>query len=195
MLANANDKLYEQVKRFSPMPVEDWELLVPHIERHSLDKGALFVEPGKRAPYVAFVLSGAFRQYYLVEGEERSTYFYFEGDLLCDYLGCLRGQASRLGISVLEQADILQFPYAIVEKLYSASGAWNSFGRKLAEYLAAGLEDRMVSLLTLKPEQRYEALLQSNKRRILERVPQQDIASYLGITPVSLSRIRSRFRN
>jgi hypothetical protein len=55
-----------------------------------------------------------------------------------------------------------------------------------------GLEDRMVGLLTQSPEERYTALLKSNKTKILERIPQHLIANYLGITPVSLSRIRNR---
>ncbi|HEY0356729.1 MAG TPA: Crp/Fnr family transcriptional regulator, partial [Flavisolibacter sp.] len=64
----------------------------------------------------------------------------------------------------------------------------------VAEYLAMGLEERMTGLLMLSPEERYRQLLQSNKQKILERIPQQYIASYLGITPVSLSRIRNRFQ-
>ncbi|MFN8321973.1 MAG: hypothetical protein U0T74_04895 [Chitinophagales bacterium] len=54
------------------------------------------------------------------------------------------------------------------------------------------MEERMVGLLTLSPEERYEQLLQSNKKKIIERIPQHLIANYLGITPVSLSRIRAR---
>jgi len=66
------------------------------------------------------------------------------------------------------------------------------FGRKIAEYATMGLEERMVSLLTQSAEERYLELLASNKQKILERIPQQYIANYLGITPESFSRIRHR---
>ncbi|GAA4338470.1 Crp/Fnr family transcriptional regulator [Flaviaesturariibacter amylovorans] len=184
--------LRRQLERFAPLPNDEWELLPPHLEERTLPKGALFVEAGKRAPWVAFVLAGTFRQYYTVDGVERSTYFYLEGDLLCDYLGCLRGRPAGLSIEVLEAAQVLCFPYEVIDTLYRQRPAWGTLGRKLAEYLAAGLEERMVSLLTERPEARYAALLAGNKTRILERIPQQYIASYLGITPVSLSRIRGR---
>jgi CRP-like cAMP-binding protein len=55
-----------------------------------------------------------------------------------------------------------------------------------------GLEERMVSLLLQSPEERYVDLLNSNKNKIIERIPQHYIANYLGITPVSMSRIRKR---
>jgi CRP-like cAMP-binding protein len=84
------------------------------------------------------------------------------------------------------------FSYALLKKLFDESHAWNTFGRVLAEYLGLGLEDRMVGLLTLSPEERYIELLNSNKKKIIERIPQHLIANYLGITPVSLSRIRNR---
>lgn len=62
----------------------------------------------------------------------------------------------------------------------------------MAEYLGIGLEERMVSLLLQSPEERYIDLLNSNKKKIIERIPQYYIANYLGITPVSMSRIRNR---
>jgi CRP-like cAMP-binding protein len=70
--------------------------------------------------------------------------------------------------------------------------AWQKFGRLIAEYLGIGLEERMVSLLLQSPEERYVDLLNSNKKKIIERIPQHYIANYLGITAVSMSRIRNR---
>jgi CRP-like cAMP-binding protein len=70
--------------------------------------------------------------------------------------------------------------------------AWQKFGRCIAEYLTIGLEERMVGLLMQTPEERYLELLSNKKSKIQERVPQHYIANYLGITPVSMSRIRKR---
>jgi len=86
----------------------------------------------------------------------------------------------------------LSFPYKVLVSLYDESHAWERFGRILAEYLALGLEERMTELLMLSPEERYIKLIEGNKKKIIERIPQHYIANYLGITPVSLSRIRKR---
>jgi CRP-like cAMP-binding protein len=76
--------------------------------------------------------------------------------------------------------------------VYSQSAAWQTFGRLVAEYIAMGLEERMVSLLVQSPEERYRELLTGQKKKIIEQIPQQYIANYLGISPVSMSRIRKR---
>lgn len=182
------------IERFTKIDQADWELLQPHLETVELAKGQFFAEQGRREKWVAFVCEGDFRQFYELDGEEKTTYFYFEGHLMSAYFSCITQQPSKLSIEALTDARILRFSYTILTDLFQQSHHWERFGRLLAEYLAMGLEDRMVDLLTLSPEKRYQQLLQSNKRKILERIPQQYIASYLGITPVSLSRIRNRIR-
>jgi CRP-like cAMP-binding protein len=182
------------IERFTKIDDADWQLLEPHLETIELSKGQFFAEQGRREKWVAFVCEGDFRQFYELEGEEKTTYFYFEGHLMSAYFSCITGMPSRLSIEALTDARILRFSYSTLLELFSQSHNWEKFGRLLAEYLAMGLEERMVDLLTLSPEKRYQQLLQSNKRKILERIPQQYIASYLGITPVSLSRIRNRIR-
>jgi CRP-like cAMP-binding protein len=92
----------------------------------------------------------------------------------------------------MTETKLIVFPFTALQNLYKQSHAWEKFGRLIAEYLAIGLEERMVGLLMLSPEERYHQLLSSNKQKIIERIPQHHIANYLGITPVSLSRIRNR---
>lgn len=107
-------------------------------------------------------------------------------------MSCITGQPSQLSIETLTNSRLLVFTYPILQSLYTQSQQWEKFGRLIAEYIAMGLEERMVGLLMLSPEERYHQLLQSNKQKILERIPQHYIANYLGVTPVSLSRIRNR---
>jgi len=92
----------------------------------------------------------------------------------------------------LADTHLIVFPYRRLKEMYSLSPTWERFGRLIAEWAMLGLEERMVGLLTLSPEERYIQLLESNKKKIIERIPQHLIANYLGITPVSLSRIRNR---
>ena len=193
MADNEGINLFRQnIQRFVSFTDEDWGMLVPHLVEKQLKKNHLFAQEGKRSKEIAFVLTGNLRQFYVKDGEEKTTYFYFENHLMSSYISCITGQPSALSIEALTPARLLVFTYPILQSLYAQSKQWEKFGRLVAEYLAIGMEERMVGLLLLSPEERYHQLIQSNKQKILERIPQHYIASYLGITPVSLSRIRNR---
>ena len=185
-------RLRNQVSLFVKMNDEDWELLVPHVQLQTIPKNGLLVQEGKRVTEVGFVIEGMLRQYYTKDGEEKTTYFFFENHFAGGYISCLTGKPSQVTIEALSATTYLSFPYKILVSLFDQSMAWQKFGRLMAEYLTVGLEERMVSLLLQSPEERYTDLLNSNKQKIVQRVPQHYIANYLGITAVSMSRIRTR---
>ncbi|BAV09985.1 cAMP-binding domain of CRP or a regulatory subunit of cAMP-dependent protein kinases [Filimonas lacunae] len=180
------------ISRFVLLTDADWNLLLPALQYRSLAKNECWIKEGRTATEIGWVLEGNMRHYYTVNGEEKTTYFYFENHFTGSYFSCITGKPSPLTFEALTDCRMIVFAYRKLCDLYDASKTWERFGRLLAEYLAMGLEERMVSLLTLSPEERYQQLLQGNKQKIMERIPQQYIASYLGITPVSLSRIRNR---
>jgi CRP-like cAMP-binding protein len=139
------------------------------------------------------VVQGACRLYYTrPDGEEKTTYFFFENHLMASYISCLTGQPSPFGIQALEPTELLTVPYAVLSGLFEEWPVYERFARLVAEYHLLGTDARLAELLLLSPEQRYRNLLVSSKHKILARIPQQYIASYLGVTPVSLSRIRAR---
>jgi CRP-like cAMP-binding protein len=180
------------IERFIKIPDADWELLVPMLNMVKLGKHELFAREGERANKVGFVLEGNMRHYYTRDGEEKTTYFYFENHFVSSYISCITGLPSELTIEALTDCRLLYFAYTDMKQLYDQSPVWERFGRLIAEYLAIGLEQRMVGLLMQSPEERYAELVSGNKQKIMERIPQHYIANYLGITPVSLSRIRNR---
>jgi CRP-like cAMP-binding protein len=187
--------LRNHIEAFSKITEDDWNLLLPHLEIKTIRKSELLIAEGKRAGDVGFVLEGMFRQYYTKDGEEKTTYFFFENHFISSYISCISGKPSLITIEALSDATYISFPYQILQELYDKSMAWQKFGRLIAEYFTMGLEERMVGLLMQSPEERYLDLLKSNKKKIMERVPQHYVANYLGITPVSLSRIRNRLTN
>jgi CRP-like cAMP-binding protein len=180
------------IQRFVTLTDEEWELLTPHIRHRSLAKGENWIREGEREKEIGIVLEGNMRHYYTRDGEEKTTYFYFENHLVGSYLSAIQRVPSSLTIEALTDCQLLAFPFSVLQSLFDQSPKWERFGRLLAEYLAMGLEERMAGLLIMSPEERYLQLLQSNKQKIIERIPQHYIANYLGITPVSLSRIRKR---
>ena len=191
-MTTPEDALRAQIEKLVKLDDADWELLLPHLELRTVKKNALFAEEGKMGKEVGMILEGCMRHYYTHDGEEKTTYFYFENALVGAYLSCITKQPSQLSIDALADTQLIVFPYKILSELFDANKTWERFGRKLAEWALIGTEERMVGLLTLSPEERYNQLLGSNKQKIIERIPQHFIANYLGITPVSLSRIRNR---
>ena len=186
--------LLAYLRRFVPALTEaEWQLLAGAVRPCHVARGQHFVQAGEYRPEIALVLQGSCRLYYLrPSGEERTTYFFFENHLLADYPGCLTGQPSQLNIQALTDTDLLVFDYAVLRQLYDECPAYERFGRVLAEYHLLGTDARLVEQLLLSPEERYRALLASVKTKILARIPQHLVANYLGVTPVSLSRIRAR---
>jgi CRP-like cAMP-binding protein len=151
-----------------------------------------WISEGQKEQDLGIVLEGNIRHYYTRDGEEKTTYFYFEHHLVSSYISAITATPSQLTIEALTDSRLLAFSYTHLKSLYDHSPKWERFGRLVAEYLAIGLEERMAGLLTMSPEERYLQLLEGNKQKIIERIPQHYIANYLGITPVSLSRIRKR---
>jgi CRP-like cAMP-binding protein len=192
-IEEASSTLRTYLQAFVSFTDEEWNALRSEMSIRTVAKKQAFVRLGEVSATVGFVCAGSLRQYYITpEGDERTTYFFFEGALVGGYLSFVAKKPSVVAIESLEDAQILTFPYSALEALYDHFPNWERLGRKIAEYIVLGLEERLVEHLMYSPEQRYERLLQSHRTKIVERVPQQYIASYLGITPVSLSRIRAR---
>ena len=107
-------------------------------------------------------------------------------------MSCVSGQPSPVTIQAMSEVTYISFAYPVLQTLFGQYANWQLFGRLLAEYIMVSLEQRMAGLLLLSPQERYVDLLEGHQKNLLQRVPQHYIANYLGITPVSLSRIRNR---
>lgn len=187
------DKLRQFLTRFITLTDPEWHALEQQLTIKTIRRRDFFIQKGQNATEIGFLLSGSCRLFYDKDGEEWTTYFFFENNLAAAYQSCLTGEPSTLSIQALEDVELLYFSFQTLTDLYQQFPVYETFGRKLAEYLFMGLDVRLAEQLTLSPEERYLKLLGSPaKRKIIERIPQQYIASYLGITPVSLSRIRRR---
>ena len=192
MFENSVSLFRNYTKKFIAFSDEDWDLILPHLKEKHLPKGEYLARKGRVSNEIGYVIEGCLRQFYIHNEEEKTTYFYFENHLVSSYISCILKTPSELSIEALSDTRLLYFTYDTLQILYEKSQRWERFGRLIAEYLAIGMEERMAGLLMMNPEERYETLLKSGKDKILQRIPQQYIASYLGITAVSLSRIRRR---
>ena len=108
-------RLRQLIERFVKLTDDDWNLLTPHLQQKELRKQELFATEGKVARKVGFVLEGNMRHYYTRDGEEKTTYFYFENSFVAAYISCITGQPSLLNIEALTECRLLVFPYKILK--------------------------------------------------------------------------------
>jgi CRP-like cAMP-binding protein len=190
-MTDAYHMIREAVNRVSPITKHDWNLFKPGLRYKKIKKGEYFVEEGKTYKDIAFVISGLFRAYYIIDGEEINCDFYFEGQWPKAYNSFLTQTPSRMWIQALDDAEIFLIGYEHLQNLFKISKNWERFGRIATENAFIASQVRNEMLLLDKPQMRYLNLYRS-RHEIFERIPLYHIASYLGIKQPSLSRIRKR---
>lgn len=141
--------------------------------------------------YGIFVEKGCIRYYYMVEGVESTGNFFFENDWYADFESFLYGKPSLLNIEALEDCVLYLAYKDDFEKLISQYPVFNNFMRVMMERTIKGMTGKSMSMTLLSPEDRYLRFIK-HCPAVVERVSLKHIASYLGIKPESLSRIRTR---
>ena len=190
MIKNALRAAMSQIIRIKD---DEWEAFEPFIEVKSFKKRENYISDGQICREVGFILRGSFRQYCIIEGEEKTTFFYFENQFVTNYESFVTQSPSNLTIEAMEDVQMLTFNKETLDRLYRLYPVFETFGRLIAENVYICAMHRLNTFLLNTPEQRYLHFLKSEDSKIiLERVPQHYIASYLGVTAVSLSRIRNR---
>lgn len=138
-----------------------------------------------------FISEGLIRLFCEKGGEELTTYFFTENMFAGTYDSFISRKPSRVAMETLEDTQVLALSYESLEQLYSVFPKMNEFVRKSIEQRFVVLHDLFTSYLLNSPEERYIALLK-DRPDLLQRVTQHQLASFIGVTPVSLSRIRNR---
>lgn len=179
---------------FALLDEEEWQIFSGHLYLKSLSKKGRFIAHDKVCNEVGFILRGSFRFYFVKDGVEISNYFCFQNEFISSYRSFLKNEPSLITIEAMEESTLICFSKASLATLLSEPRVMlkmERFGRKIAEYLICCYEERVVSFVTQTPEEHYRALLKSG-HDFMQKIPQHYLANYLGITAVSLSRIRKR---
>jgi CRP-like cAMP-binding protein len=155
-----------------------------------LKKDAYFLQADKQATTIGFIISGAIREYYIdIKGNEYNKAFCFENDFTGSYYDLIRQQKSTVCIQTITDCDLLIANFAGFQQLAACNMEWLTIAHAIVTNLLLKKCEREHQLLTLTASERYYLLKQQHP--LLEKlVPHYHIASYLGITPISLSRIR-----
>lgn len=193
---NISEAGLTQIKKFlaefAYIPDEMWNYISSHIYRMSLSKNSYLIRKGDTVDKLYFVCSGLMRVYYSKEdGTEINRNFVFENRFFSNSLSLLTSIPSHYEVETLEDTKLLYFTKEVLESLYEKYPVGNKIGRLLAEQNFIEKELKETRLRNLSPEEHYLYLVSCNSK-IIKRIPQYHIASYLGITPETLSRIRNR---
>lgn len=160
-----------------------------------LDKGHFFVRAGATPQTLGFVISGLLRLYYIdKEGNDFTKSFCMENSFVAAYSALLLAEPSRLFTETVEDTVLLAANYDAYNTLSNGHHCWQIINRKLAETLFIKKEKRESELLLDDATSRYLKFL-ADYPGLEARLKQYHIASYLGITPVTLSRIRAQLKN
>lgn len=182
------------LEQFVTFTDAEWKIFSQELHIKSIRKKRQFISQGKVCNEVGFILDGSFRFYFVKDGIEISNYFCFQHELISSYRSFLKREKSLINIEAMQDSLLICFSHAGLQKLLSDERVilkMERFGRTIAEYLICCYEERVVAFVTQSPEERYRALLESGAD-LMQKIPQHYIANYLGITAVSLSRIRKR---
>lgn len=187
-------RIFAAVRRLAPIPPEQWVKLETHLRPRRLAKGERFIEPGQPSNEAAIVVSGLLRFYYTdADGREATKAFRGPGEMVAAYAELLDRRPSRTTIEALEDSELLVVRHDRFTSLYRTHACWQELGRVIAEDHYRQRERREQELLLNSATERYRSFL-AEKPELAAKLPQKVIASYLGITPVALSRISAAGR-
>jgi len=185
-------QLKKVIEQLSPISDEAWQVMASLFSPLSLNTEQYFVRTGQQASSIAFVISGAMREYFItLDGKEYNKAFIFKGDTTGSLFDLLSQQSSIASIQATTETELLVANYKAFSELYDRFPCCQRLGRLQAQHLFMLKARREYEFLTLDAYARYQSLL-TRHPDIELHVPQYHIASYLGITPVALSRIKKQ---
>ncbi|RZJ68176.1 MAG: Crp/Fnr family transcriptional regulator [Flavobacterium sp.] len=181
------------ITRIYNLPEASAELLKSYITEEAYPKGHILLREGRLEQYIYFIRSGIARAYSETGNGEVTFWFGSEGDTVVSMKSYVANEEGYENIELLENSKLFAIETASLRKLFETDIHIANWGRKFAEYELVKTEQRLIDLQVLTATERYRKLIAENPR-LLQRVQLSHIASYLGITPGSFSRIRAELK-
>jgi CRP-like cAMP-binding protein len=185
------DNLKKYIRNLTGFSEESWTILFDCLTEQKFKKGDTLLNPGEVCNSIFFISSGLCKSSYNVDGKEINTAFYFENDFATNIKSLTTGTKSEYEITAYENLITVRFEKAKILSAYEKSQEIETFGRKLLEIIVSKQEEHSNSFILLTPQQRYENLILT-RPDFLQRISLTQIASYLGVSRETLSRIRGK---
>ena len=176
---------------FGVMDADDLQTIVSLFKESTIKKGDFLLEAGKRCDTLNFVQSGLLRMYALTDGKEITQWISTKGYFSTDLSSFVFESPSRLSIQALVDTEVYSITKSDYRKIGDLVPSWHELEKLFLVRCFIILEERIFSHLSMTAEERYAYFFQNN-RELFNQVPLQYIASMLGMTPETFSRIRKK---
>ncbi|AZQ61697.1 Crp/Fnr family transcriptional regulator [Flammeovirga pectinis] len=150
------------------------------------------LDVGKIAKNIYFIKKGLIRSFYLLNGQEINTYFACDNQFISSYASFIAQQPSLEQLEAIVKTEVLSIPYEKLNALYKQHPKLEKLGRIIAEKNYLCVVDRTLSMQTKTAKEKYLEFIDKYDFKIINNVPQHQIATFLGIAPESLSRVRKQ---
>lgn len=187
-------QLIQRIQQYVPLSKSDCAVIENLFVRKTLKKGEFFLQEGKICRNLGFINKGLVCYYVTSEDRELVHNFARENEFIAHYESFLHKTPSPKSILALEPTELVCISYNKLQELYATLTNGERFGRLHMEEVYTAALQHIISFYTSSPQKRYNQFVR-NRTDLLQRVPQYYIASYIGIKPQSLSRIRKRMLN
>lgn len=182
--------LFDFIEKYISLNTAEQNAIIDLDLFRNVKKGTILLEEGKRSRDGYFVLKGCIRTYYIIDGEEKTTAFYTEMEGVTPHCVATK-QPSKYSIACVEDSILTVSDPSMETEIFAKFPKFETLCRLLSEELLLKQQINFDEFKTHSPEQRYLNLL-AKRPELIQRVPQYQLASYLGVTPQSLSRLKAR---
>jgi CRP-like cAMP-binding protein len=183
--------LFDHIQQYCQLRATTQKSLGAALQKIELAKGSFLITEGKMCNHLYFLDQGSVRGFYNLDGKEVTYWFAFENNFVTSFFSFITRKPGMENIQAMEDSTLWAVAYDGLQNLYAKHPDMERLGRIVNERYYVMLEERFVSNHFKEARERYENLL-ANAPHILQRVPLGYVASYLGITQETLSRIRSK---
>ena len=188
------NSLLDNIQSLITLSQEERNIIMSLFKMKTYKKGDFFLADGQVCKQVGFVTKGLMRYYINHDGEEKTYAFSQENQYVCNYESFLPQNPSFKIIQALEDSDVFVISHSDLQVLYAKVREGERYGRIAVEAVFLQMLKDINSFYTETPEVRYERFL-TNHPDLQQRISQYHIASFVGVKPQSLSRIRKRIFN
>lgn len=185
------EQIRQVFEKTTKLTDQEWHVFSSKLIRQEFPKKHLLLRSGQIENHLSFVESGIIRYYIPKEENDLTFDFAFDGDFTSAYSSFLTRTAAKFSIETLTATTLWRLKYDDLQNIYKETEIGNTIGRHASESLFLKKSKRELSLLNDSAEQRYLNLF-TEQPKLLKQIPLKYIASYIGITPQALSRIRKR---
>ena len=191
-MRSVNKELFKKAfDYFVPLSDEEWNVLSGYIKQRTFKKGEYLCEIGQVEDYLSIIDTGTCRGFYRGAKEEVSVVFMFDGDYSCAYYSFIANKPSLMALQAMTPTTIVSIHRDDLQRFADKYKSGERIGRLNAERAYRRKEEREVSLLIKSATERYIELI-NQYPKVLQHIPLKHVASYLGVKPESLSRIRKQ---